>query len=748
MNRINGVWTIDKEKICNIIRETLDDPYSIAVDESEDFYKELASVEDVVIEIDNLLAQKDGSVETKLEVYTNFASDELPKVSILGLPSGVKFNAKTMGISGKVAKPGDYSFTVKAEYVKVKKTVTKTFLLKVPNLTTDMFISAGLDSDEVYDLWLGRPPEISAVVAEIIRKGWKLSISGLPPGITFDVKNGILKGIATKEGQYTVYFTATKGNEKEIATATFEVSFPELWIDVDEWYDYDDGWDDYEEWGEGTVKGEGRYQPGKKVSLKATPSKGCVFVGWYDDGYWGDDWGLISKDMAYSYVMPDEDIFLTAVFATAEQDKRSLKVNLEDKATAADGTFTYNLGECVESLSQPKLAVLGLPAGLKYDTKTNTITGKAKKPGVYTVTVKLTNTTVKKAIEKKFTIEVPNLIAANGYFIDYLYNDVGEKYMLSVGITNIDEFLPSLKLNSATAKLAVSGLPSGLKYDAKTGRITGIATKPGTYTVTLTVTDGKAKYISTITVEVESLPEFLVGTYTGLIGRDVYVEEDDPWMAYGMANVTVAANGKITAKMTLPCGAYSFSAAGWDSVEDGVYSAVMRTKNGEKFELVIDSGRNWMEGTKDSRLWIHGYEEFQVPLWRNEHGKDGNIEFDPYEIVSDIKALKKVAFRIVGSKEDGYQAMPIEIGDRSANMTISFDTRGGVKYAGNFDGVRVNGSTFLCVDSGYGYYRNVICNIAMPIGKTEAIYIACNIHLVMNFELWCGLKVLRADFEF
>lgn len=399
-----------------------------------------------------------------------------------------------------------------------------------------MFISAGLDSDEVYDLWLGRPPEISAVVAEIIRKGWKLSISGLPPGIKFDVKNGILKGIATKEGQYTVYFTATKGKEKEIATATFEVSFPELWIDVDEWYDYDDEWDDYEEWGEGTVKGEGRYQPGKKVSLKATPSKGCVFVGWYDDRYWGDDWGLISKDMAYSsYVMPNEDVWLTAVFATAEQDKRSLKINLEDKVTAADGTFTYNLGECVESLSQPKLTVSSLPSGLKYDAKTKTITGKAKKPGVYTVTVKLTNTTVKKAIEKKFTIEVPNFTAANGYFIDDLDNGIGRKCALTVGVSNIEEFLPRLNLNSTTAKLAVSGLPSGLKYDAKLGKITGIPTKLGSFTVTLTVTDGGVKYVSTITVDVQALPNWAIGTFNG--GGD-----------YGQVSLTVAKTGKLSGK--------------------------------------------------------------------------------------------------------------------------------------------------------------------------------------------------------
>ena len=71
------------------------------------------------------------------------------------------------------------------------------------------------------------------------------------------------------------------------------------------------------------------------------------------------------------------------------------------------------------------------------------------------------------------------------------------------------------------------------------------------------------------------------------------VEKEDPWMAYGMANVTVAANGKIAAKMTLPCGTYSFSAVSWDYVKDGVYFAVMRTKKGDEFELVIDSKRDW-----------------------------------------------------------------------------------------------------------------------------------------------------------
>ena len=89
--------------------------------------------------------------------------------------------------------------------------------------------------------------------------------------------------------------------------------------------------------------------------------------------------------------------------------------------------------------------------------------------------------------------------------------------VLTAGITNIDEFLPSFRLNTSTAKLAVTGLPAGLKYDAKTGQITGCATKTGIYTVTLTVTDGKKKYVSTFTVEVEALPDWVVGTFRGSV---------------------------------------------------------------------------------------------------------------------------------------------------------------------------------------------------------------------------------------
>jgi hypothetical protein len=209
----------------------------------------------------------------------------------------------------------------------------------------------------------------------------------------------------------------------------------------------------------------------------------------------------------------------------------------------------------VESLSLPKISVKGLPAGMKFmakaiykkgskteiETPANTIYGAPTKPGMYKVSVSISNTSVKKAVVKEFTIEVPNLTAANGYFAEDLDNGIGKKCVLLAGISNIDDFLPNLKLNR-NVKLAVSGLPAGLKYNAKTGRIAGVATKAGTYTVTLTVTDGKEKCVSTFTVEVKALPKWMAGTFDG------YVDRAD---SVGSITLTIGQNGKVAAKERL-----------------------------------------------------------------------------------------------------------------------------------------------------------------------------------------------------
>jgi hypothetical protein len=179
-----------------------------------------------------------------------------------------------------------------------------------------------------------------------------------------------------------------------------------------------------------------------------------------------------------------------------------------------DDEFNVEIQLAVESESLPTITFKGLPSWMDKDPHQyfdgfwlwyNHKSEPA--PGEYVFTMIVKNTSGA-AEEKELKIVVPNYTDANRYFDDEYFRDYKNattegRCVLTAGITNIDEFLPSFRLNTSTAKLAVSGLPAGLKYDAKTGQITGCATKTGIYTVTLTVTDGKKKYVSTFTVEVK-----------------------------------------------------------------------------------------------------------------------------------------------------------------------------------------------------------------------------------------------------
>ena len=507
----------------------------------------------------------------------------LPKIVVRGLPAGLKFTDKPIykkgskteietpasSIYGTPSKPGVYKVSVSLTNTSIKKALVNDFEMVVPNLT-DALIAL----EDSYGPYV---PGVAYTNTIAVASG--CTVSGLPAGMKWTAKDVVdsrtkevvvpantVYGAPTVPGKYTVYFTKTVDKVKHTATATFVVGdFPVVNVaNVGT--------------GTGKVSGTGAFAANKKVTLRATAdmrddaktgAKKSVFAGWYYDA--GALNPVVSsvdyRTVSLSYVMTVEpQTTLYAMFVTVEEDSDILLFVKGEEITAdptennfdADGAtvFAFEL----ESFSIPKATVTGLPAGMKYtdkalkvkatatedayDVPANSIYGTPTKPGIYTVTVKLSNTTIKKAIEKKFTIEVPNLTGANAYFAADLNN--GKKCVLSVGISNINDFLPDLRLNSSAAKLAVSGLPAGLKYDAKTGKITGVATKAGTYTVTLTVTDGKEKYVSTITIEVEALPDWVVGTFEGYLS--VASTQYGYWDFHDHVILTIGANGKVICK--------------------------------------------------------------------------------------------------------------------------------------------------------------------------------------------------------
>ncbi|APR60145.1 hypothetical protein BTZ13_02545 [Staphylococcus condimenti] len=148
--------------------------------------------------------------------------------------------------------------------------------------------------------------------------------------------------------------------------------------------------------------------------------------------------------------------------------------------------------------SKSEVLVEGLPEGLSYNPTTGQIEGTPATPGEYPITV-----TVKdekgNSQEVKFTITVEDTTPPVVNPID----DVTvpeDQAIIPIPVVTDDE----------TATVDVEGLPEGVTYNPETGQIEGTPTTPGTYPVTVTVTDeagNKTEEHFTITVEDKTAPD-------------------------------------------------------------------------------------------------------------------------------------------------------------------------------------------------------------------------------------------------
>ena len=117
----------------------------------------------------------------------------------------------------------------------------------------------------------------------------------------------------------------------------------------------------------------------------------------------------------------------------------------------------------------------------------------------------------------------------------------GATFSLALGLS-------SASLPTVTAK----SLPKGLKIDKTTGKITGNATVPGSFTATVTVKDAAGNTITQKVKFTVSVPSWAKGTFYGT------AKPDGKTLSY--LKFTVAATGKVSGKVTYSGKAYSFTA--------------------------------------------------------------------------------------------------------------------------------------------------------------------------------------------
>lgn len=166
-------------------------------------------------------------------------SGSLPKLSATGLPAGTAVSGTSLVVSKVSAlKPGTYSATLTAKNAS-GNAIAKKITVFVPNQTTA--VEKGVlkldTSDEGYTAESYAPMQAgvrqSFTLADLgiaAAKGWTLSLTGLPPGWSYNARTGTIAGTATKAGRTTVTFTVQKGRTVYKATATFDLAGLPGWV--------------------------------------------------------------------------------------------------------------------------------------------------------------------------------------------------------------------------------------------------------------------------------------------------------------------------------------------------------------------------------------------------------------------------------------------------------------------------------------------------------------------------------------
>ncbi|MBQ0031430.1 MAG: leucine-rich repeat protein [bacterium] len=410
----------------------------------------------------------------------------------------------------------------------------------------------------------------------------KIAVKGLPSGVKFAAKDVVdrktkevtvsansIYGTPTKSGVYAATVTATPTDRKSkmaplVKTLTFVVRNAGEHIVRAEC-----------DAAQGSVKGMGVYASGKKVTLKATATKGWVFAGWYN----GE--ALVSSLASYALTMPEKDVNLTARFISVAEDKAAIRLAVDGQAFSGTGgetplprDVTVRVGMCVEwpvaasALSATAVKVSGLPSGLKFTAKgvkatktsaavpANTIYGipktasKVDRSGKVTPSkVKITVTTAGKSKQEYILNVTVRGIPAEGTF-----NGGGENGLVTLTVAKTGKISGKYLADGKTWTLSAAGFDTWEDDDRMTAMLTAKSGKE-VKTVRLAYEDD---YICASLTSGEDFESPLFEAWRNewktepqkslakkLKGRKVQV---------GEVLLTVGANGAVTAKGTFVTG--------------------------------------------------------------------------------------------------------------------------------------------------------------------------------------------------
>ena len=307
--------------------------------------------------------------------------------------------------------------------------------------------------------------------------------------------------------------------------------------------------------------------------------------------------------------------------------------------------------------------VSGLPSGLKYSKTSGLITGAATKPtAAEGVVVKFTKSGAE-------TEELTIVVRAEEISAGCKGLSSGP---LPAGVVGAADGMDiEIDSEGGTKSVSVTKLPSGMKYDKKSGKITGAPTKAGDYEIVVTVTTAYGNKESfKIPVSVVAMPVVAVGKFNGFVS----VGED----YLGAFTLTTTDAGKLTAKVVTAAGTVSFSGTCWDAVVNGVYRATLTTKKGERLALTLDTTADW-----DANQLTGSFTTAAVAATK----KTAAVPSRTYGVSAQRNAFGKTwYFAATGDEQRGWTLSAAESA-KVAALTVTLKADGTTALAGKLPGL-------------------------------------------------------------
>ena len=202
----------------------------------------------------------------------------------------------------------------------------------------------------------------------------------------------------------------------------------------------------------------------------------------------------------------DSDTIDVTVNPPAPTNNAPVLAAIGNQSSDVGATVSLTTGASDADGDSLTFSASGLPSGLAIDSSTGAITGTlSASANTYSVTVSVTDGTDSDSETFSWTVVQPNRAPVMGA-ISNQTDDENATVSLSTGATDAD---------GDTLTYTASGLPGGLSINSSTGQITGtISGSAGTYSVTVTASDGSLSDSESFTWTVNAVAQSWSGTVT------------------------------------------------------------------------------------------------------------------------------------------------------------------------------------------------------------------------------------------